>query len=105
MAEALIVFCTCANHEEAEHVANTVVEQFLAACVNILPPVRSVYRWQGAVERAEEVLLLIKTTPGQLTRLTHHIQAIHSYDTPEIVAIPIAGGSERYLEWLGEQVH
>ncbi len=103
MSEALIVFCTCGSQDEADRIANTLVNERVAACVNILPPLKSVYRWQGAVEQAEEVLLLIKTTPGQLARLRDRIPAIHSYDTPEIIAIPVAGGSERYLAWLGEQ--
>lgn len=103
MSEALIVFCTCASREEAERIASTLVDERLAACVNMLQGVHSIYRWQGAVERAEEVLLLIKTTPGQLVHLRDRLEAIHSYDTPEILAIPVAGGSERYLAWLREQ--
>lgn len=105
MPEALIVFCTCDTAEEADRVANALVHERLAACVNVLPGLQSVYRWQGAVERAREILLLIKTTPARFSALRDRIQAIHSYDTPEIVAIPIADGSERYLAWLLEQVH
>ena len=100
----LIVFCTCENAEQGRRIAEALVEARLAACVNILPPLRSVYRWQGKIESAEEVLLLIKTTAGRFPALEDRIQQLHSYDTPEIIAIPIAAGSEKYLDWLREQV-
>jgi periplasmic divalent cation tolerance protein len=103
MSEALIVFCTCGSEDEAERIANALVNERLAACVNILPPVESIYRWQGAVERAREILLVIKTTAGRFSALRDRIEAIHSYDTPEIIAMEVAEGSERYLAWLGEQ--
>ena len=103
MPDALIVLCTCGNREEAERIANTVVNERLAACVNLLPPVQSIYRWQGAVEQAEEFLLLIKTTTQQLAHLRDRLEALHSYDTPEIIALPITAGSERYLAWLRAQ--
>ena len=103
MSEALIVLCTCGSAEEADRIANTLVNERLAACVNILPPIQSVYRWQGAVERAREVLLLIKTTRDHLMSLSGRIQTLHSYDTPEIIALEIAGGSETYLTWLQDQ--
>jgi periplasmic divalent cation tolerance protein len=103
MSEAWIVLCTCGSRDEADSIASTLVNERLAACVNILPPVQSVYRWQGAVERADEILLVIKTTAARFSALRDRIQAIHSYDTPEIIAIEAAAGSERYLTWLGEQ--
>jgi periplasmic divalent cation tolerance protein len=103
MNAALLVFSTCANREEAERIALTLVNEHLAACVNIMPPVQSVYRWQGAVERAEEWLLLIKTTKARFAHLRDRLEAIHSYDTPEIIATDIVEGSEPYLKWLREQ--
>jgi periplasmic divalent cation tolerance protein len=103
MDAALIVFSTCANREEAERIALTLVNERLAACVNIMPPVQSVYRWQGAVERAEEWMLLIKTTTARFAHLRDRLETIHSYDTPEIIAANITEGSERYLRWLREQ--
>jgi periplasmic divalent cation tolerance protein len=104
MPEALLVFCNCGSKAEADRIASSLVEERLAACVNILPPVQSVYRWRGAVERAEEIPLLIKTTRDRFSALRDRIETIHSYDTPEIVAVPIVEGSERYLAWLRTEV-
>ncbi len=104
MSEALIVFCTCREQNEATRIANALVEERLAACVNILPAVQSIYRWQGAVERASELLLLIKTTPAQFNALRDRIGELHSYDTPEVIAVPIVNSSEKYLAWLREQL-
>lgn len=101
---ALIVFCTCTNEEEASRIASTIVEEHLAACVNVLPPVRSIYRWQGKVETASEILLLIKTSEERLAALEHRVQALHGYEVPEVIAVPIVSGSEKYLNWLREQV-
>jgi len=104
LPELIIVFCTCAEQDEAARIATALVEERLAACVNVLPAIESIYRWQAAVERATEILLLIKTTQAQLEALRDRIQFLHSYDTPEIIAVPVVGGSERYLDWLREQV-
>jgi periplasmic divalent cation tolerance protein len=100
MTEALVVFCTCADEAEALRIANTLVEARLAACVNVFPAVQSVYRWQDSVEQAREILLLIKTTQDRFGAVRDHISGLHSYDTPEIVAVPISDGSEKYLTWL-----
>ena len=106
MTDALILLCTCSSREEATRLATTLVEERLAACVNILAtPIQSVYRWQGAVEQAEEYLLLMKTTQARSAELEKRVAALHSYDTPEIIALPIVGGSEKYLAWLREQVY
>lgn len=102
--DAVVVFCACETHEQALEIGNALIEGRLAACVNVLPPIQSIYRWQGKVERAEEILLLIKTTRDRFPALRDRIQQLHSYDTPEIVAVPITAGSEKYLAWLGEQV-
>lgn len=100
----LIVFCTCESPAQGRQIAEALVEARLAACVNILPPLQSIYRWQGKIESAEEVLLLIKSTRDRFAALQERIQQLHSYDTPEIIAVPITAGSEKYLGWLGEQV-
>ena len=102
MFDALIVFSTCATREEAERIARAVVEERLAACVQVLPPIQSIYRWQGAVEQSEEILMLFKTTSAQFPALEKRIAELHSYDTPEIVAVPVAAGAEKYLNWLRE---
>ena len=98
--DAIVVFMTAANGEEATRLADMLVGAHLAACVQILPQMESVYRWQGNIERASEVLLLAKTTTARFADLEREVRALHSYDTPEIVAIPVVAGSAPYLEWL-----
>ena len=104
MAPVIAALCTCSEKREALRIANALVEERLAACVNVLPEVASIYRWEGKVETANEVLLLIKTTPEGFPRLQDRIRELHSYDTPEIIALPIASGLEKYLDWVREQV-
>lgn len=101
---ALVVFCTVSSLEEGRRLAREVVDQRLAACVNLIPKVESIYRWQGAVESAEEVLLVVKTTPARFAELRDKIAELHSYDVPEILALPVTDGSASYLRWLGAQV-
>ena len=100
--DAIVVFMTAANGEEATRLAEMLVGAHLAACVQILPEMESVYRWQGKIERSSEVLLLAKTTRGKFDDLEREVRALHSYDTPEIVAVPIVAGSAPYLEWLSK---
>jgi periplasmic divalent cation tolerance protein len=98
----LIVLTTLPAEGDAETFAQQLVEEKLAACVSILPPMRSIYRWQGAVERADERQLLIKTTAVRLAALESRIRQLHPYDTPEFIVIPITQGSIAYLSWLAE---
>jgi len=98
--DAIIVFITAANGEEATRLAEMLVGAHHAACVQILPEIESVYRWQGKIERQAEVLLLVKTTRSKFEDLEREVRALHSYDTPEIVAVPIVLGAAPYLEWL-----
>ena len=98
--EAIIVFMTASNGEEAARLADMLVGAHLAACVQILPEMESVYRWQGKIERAPEILLIAKTTSSQFEELEREVRALHSYDTPEIIAVPVVAGSAAYLEWL-----
>ncbi len=100
MTDALVIFCTCSTEEEAGRIANDLVASRLAACVNILPAIQSIYRWQGEVEKANEVLLIIKTTQEGFVRVRDRIGQLHSYDVPEILAVPVASGSDGYLAWL-----
>jgi periplasmic divalent cation tolerance protein len=105
MTGKLVVFVTCGNAREAQRIARTLVEERLAACVNIhQAAVRSVYRWKGKVEQAREVLLAIKTSSRLFSRLERRVRVLHSYDTPEIIALPIAAGSRPYLAWVSESV-
>ena len=99
-----IVLVTCGSMVEARRIGRSAVEKKLAACANILPRVNSIYRWKGKVERAKEVLLLMKTTATRLRPLEREVKRLHSYDVPEFVAVPIATGSHEYLDWLAESV-
>ena len=105
MQERLVVLITAGSQEEADRIANTLVAEMLAACVNILPGVTSVYRWEGEVQRDQEWLLVAKTTREVLDDLVRRVQAIHSYDLPEIIALPVVGGSKGYLRWIDGEVH
>src|SRR5215813_10311132 len=98
--DAIVVFITAANGEEATRLAVMVVGAHLAACVQILPEMESVYRWQGAIERQSEILLLAKTTRAKFDDLEREVRALHSYDVPEIIAVPVVMGSAPYLHWL-----
>lgn len=104
MSEGMVVFSTCATLDEARRIANAAVEERLAACVQIVPQIQSVYRWQGAVEESAEALLLFKTTAERLPDLERRIAELHSYDTPEILAVPANRVAERYLGWLRDSV-
>ena len=102
--QAIVVFITAPTRDEARALADKLVETQLAACVQILPEMESVYRWQGKVERQPEHLLLAKTTADRFVELEREVRAMHSYDTPEIVSFPLTHGSADYLRWLEESV-
>jgi periplasmic divalent cation tolerance protein len=104
MNQELIAFVTVANSQEAFQIAEILVNDKLAACVNILPPIESVYRWEGKVTRDQEILLIIKTTDERYATLEQRILALHSYTTPEIICVKIERGSTGYLEWLRQSV-
>ncbi|HEV7397221.1 MAG TPA: divalent-cation tolerance protein CutA [Pyrinomonadaceae bacterium] len=104
MSDAIAVFLTASNGEEATRLADMLVGSRLAACVQILPAMESVYRWQGNIERQSEVLLIAKTTRDKFDDLEREVRALHSYETPEIVALPILAGSTAYLDWLSDSV-
>lgn len=103
--DAIVVFMTAANGEEAARLADMLVGAHLAACVQILPEMESVYRWQGKIERQSEILLLAKTTQGKFAELEREVRALHSYDTPEIIAVPVSEASPPYLKWLLAALH
>ena len=100
----LVCFCTCPDREVADGLAGALVAEGLAACVNVVPGLHSVYRWQGAIERSDETLLLIKTTQAGLPALSARIVELHPYELPEVVAVEVAGGLSAYLDWVAEQV-
>lgn len=99
----LLCLCACPDEASAAAIARSLVQERLAACVNRLPAVRSTYRWQGQVEEAEEVLLLIKTTKDRLDDLIGRVQALHPYELPELIAVEAEGGLAPYLTWVDEQ--
>ena len=100
----LVVFCTCPDDATADSLASALVGENLAACVNRVAGVRSTYRWEGRIHDDEEILLIIKTSAQRLATLSARIQALHPHEVPEVVAVEVAGGSERYLAWLGQTV-
>lgn len=103
MERAVSVYIVASDTAEAERIAEALVAERLAACVNILGAVRSVYRWQGTVERADEVAMIAKTTEALFNPLAARVRALHSYDTPAIVAWPIVAGDAAYLDWIGAE--
>lgn len=105
MTDKILVITTCGSPEEAERIAFRLVEKHLAACVNISSPVRSVYRWKGALETAEEWMLTIKTRRDQFAAVREEVALLHSYDVPELIALPIVDGAETYLDWLEAQLN
>lgn len=103
-SESVMVLITASSGEEATRLAEMLVGAHLAACVQILPEMESIYRWQGNIERANEVLLIAKTARAKFALLEREVRNLHSYETPEIVAVPIIEGSPAYLEWLAKSV-
>ncbi len=104
MSDKALILTTGGSKEEAQRIARALVEQRLAACVNVVGPIESVYRWHGEVESAAEWLLLIKTTAAAFERVSQTVRELHSYELPECIAVSIEAGSSDYLNWIGENV-
>jgi len=102
--EYLFVSITTTSLEEAERIAEALVQERLAACVNIVPAITSIYRWQEEVHRDSEVLLIAKSRPESFESLAARVKELHSYEVPEIIALPIVAGSKAYLKWIDESV-
>jgi periplasmic divalent cation tolerance protein len=96
----IVVLMTAPDADEATRIAETLIKRKLAACVQILPPMTSIYAWKGEVQRASEILLIAKSTRAKFAELEAAVRAIHSYETPEIIALAIVAGSQSYLSWL-----
>ena len=96
----VVVHCSCPDMPSAARIAQALVDERLAACVQVLPGVASTYRWQGEVQRADEVLLLIKTTRGRVAALEARLAHLHPYDLPELVVLEAVGGLRGYLDWV-----
>ena len=102
MSEPIVVLVTCGSEEEALKIANALVENRLAACANLVAPIRSIYRWEGKIWDEKEWLLVIKTQKQRFEALENKVKSLHSYSVPEIVSLPIAEGSSTYLNWIKE---
>lgn len=104
MTDKIVVLSTCGTEEEAERLARELVSARVAACVNIVPKVRSFYRWQGAIEDSAECLLIIKSSRDRFEELRAALERAHSYEVPEVIALPILDGAPNYLNWLQENL-
>jgi periplasmic divalent cation tolerance protein len=100
MSEFIVVLVTCGSEEESIKIAHALVEDHLAACVNLVSPIRSIYRWEGKIWDEKEWLLIIKTQGKKFDELKTRVKSLHSYAVPEIVSLPIVEGSSSYLRWL-----
>jgi len=100
MTDSIVVLCTCASPEDGERLARALVTGRLAACASVVPNMRSIYRWKGEVESADECLLLIKSSRRQFDELREAIEKLHPYEIPEVLALPVVEGSPNYLAWM-----
>jgi periplasmic divalent cation tolerance protein len=105
MIDPIIVLVTCGSEEEALKIAHALVEGHLAACVNLVSPVRSIYRWEGKIWDERECLLVIKTQRQRFEKLEKKVKSLHSYSDPEIISLPIIEGSSAYLNWIRENTN
>jgi periplasmic divalent cation tolerance protein len=104
MTDKKLVLTTVGSESEARKIARALVERHLAACANIIPRVRSVYRWKGEIEESEEYLVMIKTAKGREEEVRNAIRELHSYELPECISIPIESGSAEYLKWISDSI-
>ncbi len=102
--DIVIVYVTCKDREEALRIGEAAVEERLAACANVIPGMKSVFFWEGKLERADEAVLLLKTRKALVGKLTERVKELHSYEVPCVVALPVVGGNEDYLEWVSKEV-
>jgi periplasmic divalent cation tolerance protein len=103
MTDYVLVLVTASSEKEGEKIAQALVKEKLAACVNVLPTIRSIYRWKGEITSEQEVLLLAKTKDRLFEKLKKRVLELHSYEVPEIVALPVLAGFEAYLGWIGKE--
>jgi periplasmic divalent cation tolerance protein len=103
MTDALVVLVTTPSPERAAEIARALVEERLAACGNVVPGLRSIYRWEGKVQDDAEALLVLKTTRGRFEALRDRVLALHPYEVPEVLALPVEGGSAKYLAWIAAE--
>jgi len=104
MTDKIVVLCTCPSEAEADKLARALVEQRLAACVNVIPGLKSFYRWQGKLETAGEWLLVIKSSRPRFAELRAALEKLHSYEIPEVIALPVVEGAPNYLHWIDQNI-
>jgi periplasmic divalent cation tolerance protein len=104
MSDAVVALMTAPDMATAEMIARALVEESLAACCNLLPQARSIYRWEGAIEQADEIVVMIKTTASRFEAMRDRVVELHPYDVPEVIALPITDGHAPYLEWVRSSV-
>ena len=104
MTDKVVIMVTAASRRECRRIARRLIEEKLAACVNITQPIQSIYRWEGKIDQSREFLMLIKTTRNLFPQIKTEISLIHSYHTPEIICLPIIDGSPNYLQWISDSV-
>ena len=102
MIDKIIVLITATSKEEADHIGTALVNEHIAACVNILPQIRSLFFWEGKLQDENETLIIVKSRLSQLDRIITRVKELHSYTVPEVIAIPLIGGSPEYLHWLND---
>jgi periplasmic divalent cation tolerance protein len=100
MTDKIVILSTCANEEEAQSLSRLLLDDHLAACVNVLPRMRSYYHWKGAIESAEECLLIIKSSRELFESVRQVLETAHSYEVPEVLALPVVAGADNYINWL-----
>lgn len=100
----VVIFITCADKKEADKISGQLIKNRLVACVNIMDKIESVFRWQGKIDRSKEALLIIKSKKAKLAKIIKVVRSIHSYECPEIIAIPVIAGYKPYLRWIDESV-
>ena len=105
MTDKIVILSTCATEEEAERLARLLVDARLAACVSVIPRMRSFYRWKGAVESSDECLLVIKSSRELFDSVRARIETAHSYEVPELLALPVVDGAANYMNWLDANLH
>jgi len=105
VGQVLVILVTAVNQEEARRISKRMVDAKLAACANIIPGIQSIYRWKGKVVKAQEVLIILKSTRPRYRALEKAIKAMHTYETPEIIALPVKEGLDRYIGWLRSETH
>lgn len=100
----IVIFITAPNKKEANFIAQELIKRRLAACVNIVDKIESIFWWQDKISKAGEILLIVKSKKSKLNKIIKQVKSIHSYEVPEIIALPIVGGNKDYLEWLDDSV-